>query len=261
MFNFNQNTTSNVLRTVIIDDEGHIRESLAEMLKLHCPGTRLVAQADGVKAGMETIQQHQPDLVLLDIRMKDGTGFDLLEQFENIDFKIIFVTAYDEYAIKAIKFSALDYILKPVDPEDLKKAVDKAEEINQNELNAKLYTLSNNLKTKDQDKKKIILKTLDNIYLVGVKDIIHIEGDGRYSTICLDSGDKVLVSVNLKYYQEMLEEYGFFRAHKSHIINLERIYRFEKADGGYVVLSNNAKIPVASRKKDELIELFEKLTS
>jgi two-component system LytT family response regulator len=250
-----------VLRTLIIDDEAHMRESLAEMLKMDCPGTRLVAEADGVKTGMEAIQQHQPDLVLLDIRMKDGTGFDLLEKFENIDFKIIFITAYDEYAIKAIKFSALDYILKPVDPEDLRKAVDKAEEINQKELKAKLDTLSDNLKTNDQDKKKIILKTLDNIYLVGVKDIIHIEGEGRYSAIFLDSGEKVMVSVNLKFYQEMLEEYGFFRAHKSHLINLDRIYRFEKADGGYVVLNNNVRIPVASRKKDELIELFEKLTS
>ena len=210
---------------------------------------------------METILKHHPDLVLLDIRMKDGTGFDLLEQFENIDFKVIFVTAYDEYAIKAIKFSALDYLLKPVDPEDLKEAVGKAEEVSQKEQKAKLDTLSNNLKTNDQDKKKIILKTLDNIYLVGVKDILHIEGEGRYSSIFLDSGEKVMVSVNLKYYQEMLEEYGFFRTHKTHLINLSHIHRFEKADGGYVVLNNNAKIPVASRKKDELIELFEKLTS
>jgi two-component system LytT family response regulator len=261
MIKFIQNTLTKVLRTLIIDDEAHIRESLAEMLKMDCPGTRLVAQADGVRTGIDAIHQHQPDLVLLDIRMKDGTGFDLLQQFDNIDFRIIFITAYDEYAIKAIKFSALDYILKPVDPEDLKNAVDKAEEINQKELNAKLDNLSDNLKTSDQDKKKIILKTMDNIYLVGVKDIIHIEGEGRYSTLCLDSGEKVMVSVNLKYYQEMLEEYGFFRAHKSHLINLDHIYRFEKADGGYVVLNNNSKIPVASRKKDELIELFEKLTS
>jgi len=256
-----QNTLKKVLRTLIIDDEAHMRESLAEMLKMDCPGTRLVAQADGVKTGMEAIQQHHPDLVLLDIRMKDGTGFDLLEQFEDIDFKIIFVTAYDEYAIKAIKFSALDYLLKPVDPDDLVKAVEKAGDIAQKDLQAKLENLSSNLKTTDQDKKKIILKTMDNIYLVGVKDIIHIEGDGRYSNIYLDSGEKVMVSTNLKYYEELLDAYGFFRVHKSHLINLERIYRFEKADGGYVVLNNNAKIPVASRKKDELIELFEKLSS
>jgi two-component system LytT family response regulator len=260
MINFMQNTLKNVLRTIIIDDEGHIRESLAEMLRTGCPGARLVAQAEGVKTGIEAIHRHHPDLVLLDIKMKDGTGFDLLEQLENIDFKIIFITAFDEYAIKAIKFSALDYILKPVDPEDLKNAVEKANELTQRELKTKLDSLSNNLKTNDQDKKKIILKTIDNIYLVGVRDIIHIEGDGRYSTIYLASGDRVMVSVNLKYYEELLDTCGFFRAHKSHLINLEHIYRFEKADGGYVVLSNNAKVPVASRKKDELIDLFEKLT-
>jgi two-component system LytT family response regulator len=261
MIKFMQNTPKTVLRTVIIDDEAHMRESLAEMLKSECPGARLVAQADGVETGMSVIQKYHPDLVLLDIRMKDGTGFDLLEKFENIDFNIIFVTAYDEYAIKAIKFSALDYLLKPADPEDLKKAVIKAEDVSQKDLKAKLDTLSNNLKTNDQDKKKIILKTLDNIYLVGVKDIIHIEGDGRYSSFCLNSGEKVLVSINLKFYQEMLEEYGFFRTHKSHLINLDHIYRFEKADGGFVVLDNNEKVPVASRRKDELIELFEKLTT
>jgi two-component system LytT family response regulator len=261
MLNFKPNISHKVIRTIIIDDEAHIRESLAEMLKIDCPSIRVVAQADGVKTGVEIIQKHHPDLVLLDIRMKDGTGFDLLEQFENIDFKIIFVTAYDEYAIKAIKFSALDYLLKPVDPDDLKTAVNKANDITQKELTTKLDTLSNNLKTNDQNKKKIILKTLDNIYLVGVRDIIHIEGDGRYSTIYLESGDNVTVSVTLKYYQEILEEYGFFRAHKSHLINLDHIYRFEKADGGFVVLTNHEKIPVASRKKDELIELFEKLTS
>jgi two-component system LytT family response regulator len=261
MINFMQNIQKKVLRTIIIDDEKHIRQSLAEMLKMSCPDVRLIAQADGVKTGLAAIDQYHPDLVLLDIRMKDGTGFDLLEQFGNIDFKIIFVTAYDEYAIKAIKFSALDYLLKPVDLEDLQYAVEKANEITQKEVKAKLDTLSNNLKTNDQEKKKIILKTLDNIYLVGIRDIIHIEGDGRYSTIYLDSGENVIVSVNLKYYQEMLEDYGFFRAHKSHLINLDRIHRFEKADGGYIVLNNNAKVPVASRKKDELIELFEKLTA
>jgi len=231
------------------------------MLKSGCPDARLVGQADGVKTGFEAIQRYHPDLVLLDIRMKDGTGFDLLEQLENFDFKIIFVTAYDEYAIRAIKFSALDYLLKPVDPEELKTAIENAGAITRKEIKTKLDTLSGNLKTDDQEKKKIILKTMDNIYLVRVKDIVHIDGDGRYSLIWLESGEKVMVSATLKHYQEMLEGSGFFRVHKSHLINLERIYRFEKADGGYVVLTNNAKIPVASRKKEELIDLFEKLTS
>lgn len=250
-----------MLRTLIIDDEAHIRESLTDMLEQHCPNVKVIGEAEAVESGILAIKSSHPDLILLDIKMKDGTGFDLLNKVDSDDFKIIFVTAFDEFAIKAIKFSALDYLLKPVDPEDLVNAVCKADEITQKELKTKLNALSNNLKSGDQNKKRIVLKTLDNIYLVGVKDIIHIEGDGRYSTIFLATGEKVMVSVNLKHYQELLEEYGFFRVHKSHLINLDRIYRFEKTDGGYVVLDNEVKVPVASRKKDELIELFDKLTS
>ena len=261
MINFRQNNQKQVLRTLIIDDEAHVRESLTDMLKHHCPNAKLIGQADGVKSGLLAIKTSHPDLVLLDIKMKDGTGFDLLEKIENVDFKIIFVTAFDEFAIKAIKFSALDYLLKPVDPEDLVLAVGKADDITQSELKTKLDTLSNNLKTTDQSNRKIILKTHDNIYLVGIQDIIHIEGDGSYSTVFLASGDKVMLSVTLKHYHELLEEHGFFRVHKSHLINLEHIYRFEKADGGYIILDNEARIPVAVRKKDELIELFDRMTT
>jgi two-component system LytT family response regulator len=209
---------------------------------------------------LQAILEHHPDLVLLDIKMKDGTGFDMLEQIDPIDFKIIFITAYDEYAIKAIKFSALDYLLKPVDSIELKEAIDKADSFTQEEVNTKLNTLAGNLHTDDQAKKKIILKTLENIYLVKVNEIVYIESDSRYSTIHLISGEKVMVSQVLKYYQEMLEEFGFYRVHRSYLINLEYIHRFEKAEGGYVILANEAKIPVASRKREELLVLFEKIS-
>ncbi len=135
MINFRAKIQNKVLRTIIIDDEAHVRESLADMLKRHCPNAKVVARAEGVKSGLKAIQTHHPDLVLLDIKMKDGTGFDLLEQIENIDFKIIFITAYDQYAIKAFKFSALDYLLKPVESVDLKEAIDKADKISQQEVN------------------------------------------------------------------------------------------------------------------------------
>ena len=190
MINFRAKIKNKVLRTIIIDDEAHVRESLADMLKSHCPNAKVVGQAEGVKSGLKAIQTHHPDLVLLDIKMKDGTGFDLLEQIENIDFKIIFITAYDQYAIKAFKFSALDYLLKPVESIDLKEAIDKADKISQKEVNTQLTTLANNLQTDDQSKKKIILKTFDNIYLVKVKDIVYVESDGRYSTIYLESGEQ-----------------------------------------------------------------------
>jgi len=260
MINFRANIQKKVLRTLIIDDEAHVRESLADMLKLYCPNAKLVGQAEGVKSGLKAIQTHYPDLILLDIKMKDGTGFDLLEQIENIDFKIIFITAFDQYAIKAFKFSALDYLLKPVESTDLKTAIDKANILSQKEVNTQLSTLANNLHTDDQSKKKIILKTFDNVHLVKVKDIVYAESDGRYSTIYLISGEKIIVSNTLKHYHEMLGDFGFYRVHKSFLINLEHIHRFEKAEGGYVILEGDAKVPVASRKREELMELFEKLS-
>jgi len=248
-----------MLRTIIIDDEAHVRESLADMLKLHCPSAKIVGQADGVKSGLKSIQAFHPDLILLDIKMKDGTGFDLLEKIDNIDFKIIFITAYDQYAIKAFKFSALDYLLKPVESVELKEAIDKADKLSQKEVNTQLNTLANNLKTDDQSKKKIILRTFDNIHLIRVNEINYIESDGRYSSIFLESGDKVVVSNILKHYQEMLVDFGFYRVHKSYLINLTHIHRFEKAEGGYVILAGDAKVPVASRKREELMEMFQRL--
>jgi two-component system LytT family response regulator len=260
MLNFKQNIQKKVLRTLIIDDEAHVRESLTDMLKLHCSNAKVIGQAEGVKSGIKAIQTHHPDLILLDIKMKDGTGFDLLEKIDNIDFKIIFITAFDQYAIKAFKFSALDYLLKPVESVDLKEAIDKADKISQKEVNTQLNTLANNLQTDDQSKKKIILKTFDNVYLVKVKDIIYLESDGRYTTIFLESGEQVIVSSTLKHYDELLRDFGFYRVHKSYLINLEHIHRFGKAEGGYVILEGDARVPVASRKREELLELFERIS-
>jgi two-component system LytT family response regulator len=260
MITFIENFKKKMLRTIIIDDEAHVRESLNEMLKTHCPDVKVVGREEGVKSGVESIMKHHPDLILLDIKMKDGTGFDLLEQIENIDFKIIFITAYNQYAIKAIKFSALDYLLKPVDSTELQEAVNKAQSITQKEVSAQLSTLATNLQTDDRSKKRIILKTFDNIFLVKVRDIVYIESDGRYSTIYLESGEKVIVSTTLKFYHELLKDFGFYRVHKSFLINLGHIQRFEKAEGGYVVLNGGGRVPVASRKREELLELFDKLT-
>jgi two-component system LytT family response regulator len=249
-----------MLRTLIIDDEEHVRKSMADMLKLHCPRVKIVGQAEGVKTGLAAIDSLHPDLVLLDIKMKDGSGFDLLKALNNIDFKIIFVTAYDQYAINAFKFSALDYLLKPVESTELREAVDKADEVIQHEIDKQIDALSSNLKGNDQSGRKIILKTFDNIYLVKVKDINYIQSDGRYSTIFLVSDQKIVVTNNLKQYNQMLGELGFYRVHKSYLINLEYIQRFEKGDGGYVILGNDARIPVASRKREGLLELFERLS-
>ncbi|MFU8843341.1 MAG: LytR/AlgR family response regulator transcription factor [Bacteroidales bacterium] len=253
---FGKNKPKRMLRTLIIDDEPHVRETLHSLLLQFSAQVRVVGEAGSVASGAREIKEKHPDLVLLDIKMKDGTGFNLLEKINNIDFRIIFITAYDQYAIKAFKYSALDYLLKPIDSVELKAAIDKAEKLSQIEVNTQLNTLVNNLQTDDQAKKKIILKTFDNIHLIKLKDILYIESDGRYSTFFLRSGDRVLVSETLKHYHEMLGDAGFFRVHKSFLINLESIQRFEKAEGGSVILEGDHEVPVASRKREELLELF-----
>lgn len=249
-----------MLRTIIIDDEAHQRLTIEKMVTRYCPPVDIVAQAEGVKTGVEAIKKHKPDLILLDIKMYDGTGFDLLDQLHPIDFKVIFITAFDQYAVKAFKFSALDYLLKPIDPDELVQAVDKAREIIQNDFVAQLENLREHLSLDNKSNKKIIIKTFDNIHLVPVDEILYCKSDSSYTTVNLVNQSRIIVSAYLKDYEEMLSDSGFFRVHKSYLINLRLIRRFEKAEGGYVVLEGDVKIPVASRKREQLLEMFERLT-
>jgi len=249
-----------MLRTIIIDDEPHMRQTLEKLVKEYCPNVKLVAKADGVKTGVQAIKKYHPDLILLDIKMNDGTGFDLLKQLEPVYFKVLFITAFDQYAIKAFKFSALDYLLKPIDPNDLTNAVNKAEQIVLKELNTQLDVMEDNMQSDSKTKKKIILKTFDNIHLVKISDIIYCQADDNYTNFHLLENNKIMVSNTLKEYDEMLSEFGFFRVHQSYLINLGHIVRFEKSEGGNVILANEHKVPVASRKREQLLEMFERIT-
>jgi len=248
-----------MLRTIIIDDEPHVRKTLARMVEEECSNIRLLKSADGVKSGLKAINEENPDLVLLDIKMDDGTGFDLLKKAEPINFKVIFITAFDQFALQAFKFSAIDYLLKPVDPEDLKQAVNRAEHMMLEDFSTQLKVLDDNLKTQETKGKKIILRTSETVHLVKVSDISYCESDLSYTQFYMDDGQKILVSKTLKEFDDMLKEFGFFRVHKSFLVNLFAISKFEKADGGYLVMENNDRVPVATRKKDELMELFERL--
>lgn len=260
MITFIGRNNQKMIRTIIIDDEENVRKTLEKLLNKHCPNVRIVSEANSVKSGLKAIKRHHPDLVLLDIKMDDGTGFDLLKQLDPVDFKVIFITAFDQFAIKAIKFSALDYLLKPVDPEDLTEAITKAEKLVVHELNQQLNTLEENIQSQEKSKKKIILKTFDNIYIIKIRDIVYCESQDNYTNFHLISDRKILVSTTLKEYDEMLSEFGFFRAHKSYLINLIHIDRFEKADGGFIVLNDEIKLPVASRKKEQLLDMLDRIT-
>ncbi len=244
-----------MISTLIIDDENKNRLRLARMINDHFPNISIIGEAEGVESGKKAIEKLRPDLVLLDIKMGDGDAFDLLTQIDNIFFKIIFVTAYEEYALKAIKFSALDYLLKPVDNEDLKIAFEKAEKQILNDLKIQLSTLQVNLNSTQS--KTIVLRTMDKIYLVEIMEIVHCESEGNYTLFFTSDGKKYMVSNPMKEYADILEDHGFFRIHKSYIVNVSFIDSYDKR--GYIVLKDGTNLPVAKRKKTELMELFTRL--
>ena len=248
-----------MIKAVIVDDEKNNQELISNLLKSYAENIQVVGLADSVESAYKTIQEHQPDLIFLDIQMPDGTGFDLLKKFEKINFKIIFVTAHQEFAIEAFKYSALDYILKPLSPANLLAAVKKAEEtMGNDELNMKLKILLNNIAEPFKNKKKIVLKTMERIYSVDLDDIIRFESDGGYTKVYLTDGKRIMVSKTMKEYDDLLMDAGFLRVHHSHLINMNHLFCFEKAEG-HVVMKDDSIVPVSNRKKDHLMELLNML--
>ncbi len=240
----------------VIDDESRARETLIDILGLSPIDLTIVGEADSVESGYQLISQKNPDLVLLDINLTDGTGFDLLKRFNQINFKIIFITAHEEHAITAFKFSAIDYILKPVVAGDLLKAVEKATQaIRKEDTELKLSALLANL-----DKiKKIVLKTAESIHIINVRNIIRCEADVNYTNFFLNNSEHLLVSRTLKEFAEMLEPAGFYRTHQSHLVNLDHVSRFDKSEGGHLVLDDESIVPVSQRKREELFRIFENM--
>jgi len=259
MTTFTGKIIQKMLRVLIIDDESPVRATLRGLLDKTCPQVKIVGEANSVKSGCLAIREKSPDLILLDIKMDDGTGFDLLKRFENINFKIIFITAYQEFAIRAFEFSAVDYILKPVNPERLSEAVKKAEIIHQKTFNTQLGALRENIENPDKRNKKIVLKNQESIFLFNVDDIVRCESDGSYTLFETTGNQKILVSKLLKDYDALLSDSGFMRIHRSHLINLKHIKRFDRQDGGNVVMSNDAYIPVSASGRERLLELFEEI--
>lgn len=245
-------------RILIIDDESAVRNVTRHIIESYVPDCKVVGEADSVGSGYSAIRELCPDIILLDIRMGDGTGFDLLKRFEDISFKIIFITAYEEYAILAIKFSAMDYLLKPISPDDLINAIRKAQGIMQQEMAQQLYALKENLDP-ETVQRKILVKTFDNIYIIKLNELVCCESDQAYCRLHLKNGNTILASRQLKEFEEMLTPAGFFRIHKSFVINLNAVDHFEKADGGFVVLENGMRVPVASRKREQFLKIIENM--
>ena len=242
-------------KAIIVEDEIHSREFLKNIVTEYCPELNVVALASDVEEGVAAIKEHQPDIVFLDIEMQTGTGFDLLQQFSQPTFEVIFTTAYDHYAIKAIKFSAVDYLLKPIEIEELQQAVQKVIEKKKDHTGQlALQALLKNLKSPQQSEQSITLSTSDGLEFVPLQNIIRLEASGPYSHFFLKNNKKIIVSRHLKEYEMLLADHGFFRVHNSHIINLKEVKRMVKTDGGYAVMDDESMIAISPKKKDDFMK-------
>lgn len=248
------------MKALIIDNETNLRSALKRLLQEFCPEITLTEEADGVKTGLHKIRTFLPDIVLLDVEMDDGSGFDLMKQVTDPSFQLIFVTAHNQYAIQAFRFSAIDYLLKPVDPEALQNSVRKAQKsIRDGNLQQQVQVLLQQLSGIHTHDKKIVLKDLENTYFIKVADILYCEAEGTYTRFFTSGNNPILVSKNLKEYEAVLEPLGFIRTHHSFLANPDKIKLFDKTDGGTLVLEGGASIPVSQRKKEAVLQLLEKL--
>jgi len=249
-----------MIRAIIIDDETLAKDTTRSLIGLYCPSVSIVAEAEDIRTAEEAIRVHKPDLVFLDISMPGGDGFELIRRYNPLPFKVIFITAHHEHAVRAFRVSALDYLLKPVNPDELVAAVEKAEAlIGKDSLGQKLEAFIANMENISLDVKKIVLKTSDNIHVVNVSDIIRCEADRNYSSFFLTGKKPILVSNTLKEYEELLLPSRFFRPHQSHLVNLRHIERYEKKDGGCLVMKDGSTVPVSVRRKDELLALLQNI--
>ena len=245
---------SGSVKAIIIEDEENNRLHLNNLLKKHCLSVNIVGMAEDAIQGIDLIKEKKPQLVFLDIHLPNGDGFKLLECIPNRNFEVIFVTAYDQYAIKAIRFCALDYLLKPISVIELKNAVEKALlKINyeKESINSRLETFYTNVQNSE---KRIGLPSMERIEFVKVSEIVRCQGENNYTHVYLADGRKILVTRTLKEFEELLSEYDFIRVHQSHLVNLKFIKSFEKSDGGYLLLHNGTTIAVSRQRKESVLK-------
>ncbi|MDG1518169.1 MAG: LytTR family DNA-binding domain-containing protein [Flavobacteriales bacterium] len=254
-----------LISAVIIEDKTPVAKSLETLLNMRSD-IQVVGIAANVNEGAKLISDKNPNLVFSDIQLSSTeTGFDLIERFPNANFKLIFVTAFNDYAIKAFKYNAIDYLLKPVDPDELEEAIGRAVlQLSNNDSQVQLSSLLNMMNNTKSAPKKILFKTIDQVRAVDIQEIVRFESDNNYTSVHLVGDKKLVVSKPIKDYSEILEDRNFFRPHQSHLINLNCFelyleFSYEKQDGGYIKLKDGTSIPVSKRKKNLLFELLENL--
>lgn len=242
------------MKAVIVDDEPAVRKTIASLLGESFSDITVCAAAGSVAEGYDAIMEHQPDILFLDVELPDGLGFDLLKKAFPVKFRTIFITGHQEYALDAIKVSALDYILKPIDQDELRSAVEKAREvINHEDEQMKMLALNENLQGK-KVLKRVILKTAEALQLISVSDIIRAEADSNYTHFHLTGGKHIIVSRTIKEFESMLSGSGIIRVHQSHLVNLNHVDKYFKRDGGYLQLKDGSSIPVSPNLKQKVLQ-------
>ncbi len=245
------------MRAIIVDDELLVAQNLNSLLTRYCPDVDVVAMAHSAIEAERRIKENEPDLIFLDVEMPGGNGFDLLKRFSQIRFGVIFVTAFDHYAVQAIKFSAIDYLMKPIDINELVIAVRKAQEqLKSRSINQSLNILLHNMAQPATKLQKLSLPTLDGMTFININDILYCQSDGNYTQFHLVDGQKLLITRQIGMYEELLPEPLFCRIHRQYIINVNRVTRYVKGRGGHVVMSDGQEIDVAARKKDDFLNAY-----
>lgn len=245
---------NSMITAIIVDDEPYSCEALASLLEKYCPQVKVLDICYSGITALQSIRQYNPQIVFLDIELPQMNGFELLEQLPFVDFELIFTTSYDQYAIKAIRWSALDYLLKPIDREELQKAIQKAVHSIQHPLPQQIEMLFQKLNQSSLPVNKIAIPTLDGLHMVLIDSIICCESDSNYTRFILKNGKKLVASRSLKEVEEMLEDYPFARVHHSFLINLNEVEKYIKGDGGYVLMSNGSAVDVSRSRKEILLK-------
>ncbi|TAI47210.1 LytR/AlgR family response regulator transcription factor [Flagellimonas allohymeniacidonis] len=248
------------LKVVIVEDEKRSRETLKALLEEFCADVKVIATAESVQEAVKVLSVYSPDVVFLDIELQSGEGFDILNQIQDPSFEIIFTTAFEKYAIKAIKFSSLDYLLKPIDLEELKQAIEKARSrMDTNVYRQQIETLMQNLGRSQYKQEKICLATTAGMEFIPIENIILCKADGSYTSFILKNNNSLLVSKHLKEYENLLSDHQFMRVHNSYLINLKEVKKYIKSDGGYIIMSNDMHVSISPRKKEDLLDSMRRL--
>ena len=243
-----------MITATIVDDEPDCCESMVMLLERYCPEVKVLDICYSAETGLQSIKENVPQILFLDIEMPFMNGFELLEKLGQINFELIFTTSYDQYAIKAIRFSALDYLLKPIDREELQKAVQKAAQRNQHPLPQQLDMLLQKLKQPAIPVTKIAIPTMEGFQLLAVESIISCESDSNYTYLILKDKRKIIASRNLKEMEEILEDYPFIRVHHSYMVNINEVEKYIKGEGGYLIMSDGSSINISKSRKELLLK-------